>query len=1408
MPRKPPAPPGGSSKGWQEKFTTDGVAYFYKQSTDELTWDRPDELKSAEERANAASKLVWVRDETDAWLPARVIKESKGKAVVETVANGKRRKKKMNVPSSDLAHEWEFRASELDRLPSDIVLLDHINEASITHVLRERFENGEVYTWVGASRTVLISINPFKALPLYGLDVIEMHRRPPPNKALPPHVFDIASQAYSALFLEGKNQSILISGESGAGKTWSAWQCFSYLAEVAGSENNVETKILKANPILEAFGNAKTTRNNNSSRFGKWIEVHFDIRGQVGGAKITNYLLEKCRVTSQQSGDRNFHIFYQMLKTASVCIPHGLGAGSSAFRYTRGGSDAVDGVDDTAEFQEMIEAMAQLGFSQDESDATIQIAAGVLHLGNVTFNPKQIEAATGGAHVAGSEVAARGEGADALSHAARLLGVGEAEARVALTQRSITVRGTKTVIPLEPAGGMEACDALAKDVYGRLFEWLVVKVNKAIKVESDEGKQGGFIGVLDIFGFEIFECNSFEQLCINFCNEKLQQHFNKATFKLEEMVYQNEEIIFEPIVFVDNQPVLDLIEHKASKKASGGVPTGILILLDDEIKRPGGDDDSFMTKTKAAHAPHPSFVIDDAHSHDLRFTVRHYAGEVVYDAEGWSEKNRDTLWPDLAELCESSESALIRKLYKVKGADGGGASDLAKARKAMKKGKKAKGGKSGGGGSSSKRTLGGQFRKQLDTLMKLLYTTSPSYIRCIKPNPRKRGLEFVAPMCLDQLKFSGVFEAVKIRKQGFPFRFPHRTFAFRYHCTLPEGTISLSGGDDHGICNAILEHCLQKRGLGSTDSFQVGNTMCLYRAKEHRMLELLRSLALETVVPHIQRVMRGLFAREMRRRLISTTDTIQRALDVGNDAVVLGDAITNVANTIGTLGTLFDNMPHNWTEARELHRKLLEWTKVTTLLESLHSVDPNESKKAYHKLASAVNRCQELLEVPHTERQQNLYEEAKAKLDAAAGQRLEPLAEDALIDLEKAKLEDVVAQADEAMYSSPVIDELRRLLALPEGEFMALQIEKAKEMDDPVRRINRTIALQMLEIERDDWKYEFEKIPMLRDPAEFASMKFMSILLKKQKIADGMLVHSSAPIHISLTSLPKEFAKKAGGLHKLILGYCGEKSMRGVAKEQMVADLFKKARMYGAGMQIEVYVQIMKQLRNNPSAESAKKVWELMAVACSTICPPAEFERFLVAFLLNNGEDAGGRWISALHKLRFDDAVESGDGDVDMDSPGPVKPIGAHEVDKLVAKFFGGHAERSRFSVADIGALVRKPKRASELVTIHDVSEDSSDDEEDEEDEAKPLGRAKVLYDFAPVDDAAGEQLVVSEGMHIIVLRQEDDWCVVVVVVVVVVDYTLYIFALPNEVLINLSLTTVRRISQQLLRDSLSLSLS
>ena len=378
----------------------------------------------------------------------------------------------------------------------------------------------------------------------------------------------------------------------------------------------------------------------------------------------------------------------------------------------------------------------------------------------------------------------------------------------------------------------------------------------------------------------------------------------------------------------------------------------------------------------------------------------------------------------------------------------------------------------------------------------------------------------------------------------------------------------------------------------------------------------------------------------------------------------------------------------------------MEWTKVIIVLEECHGVDPNSSKKAYNKLAGAVARCQELLDTPHTEHQWQFYLDAKKALDKAAGMRLEPLAEEALFDLHKPKIVSVVEQADEATYTSPAIDRLRALLALPEIEFVALQMEKAGEMKDPVRRINRAIKMQMLEIERDDWKYEFEKVPTLRDPAEFAACKFMSILLKKQKIADGMLLHATAPIHISLNTLPKELAKKASGLHKLILGYCGEKVFRGTSKADLVADLFRKSRQYGAAMQREVYCQIIKQLRNNPSAESAKRAWELMAIACSTVCPDSEFERFLIAFLINNGQDAGQRWISALHKLRFDDLDLDEGSETDMEAPGPCRAIEAGEVDSIVSTFFGGHSERSRFSVADIGALVRKPRAASQLITV------------------------------------------------------------------------------------------------------------
>ena len=553
--------------GWSERATVDGMPYYYNSRNENVSWDKPDVLKTAEEKQTDSGNWVWVRDEKEAWLPGQVLTGTTVKMI-----DGR----KKNVKKSTHEPMWPLKRSALNQLVDDLVMLDDPNEAAIVYNLRERFRQNKIYTWVGASKSVLVSVNPFKMLPLYGPDVIQDYMHPGPTRGREPHVFSIANSSFRTMQLKENNHAILISGESGAGKTEATKQVLSFLADAAGSEDNVEQRILMANPVLEAYGNAKTLRNNNSSRFGKWIEVHFDRLGRaITSASIENFLLEKSRVVRQQKDERNYHIFYQLCESG----PRNLNLNeASEYRYLSGGECIqVKGMDDSDEFTEVEQAMKHLGFTKDEKNFMFHLTTGILTLGNINFDRKTGKGNNEESSINNSQV---------VDVAAEFLGVNSNDLSQCLVTRSIEVRGERSVIPLAPAEARDGTDALAKAVYGKLFDWLVLRVNEAIS-----GERGHFIGVLDIFGFEIFENNSFEQLCINFCNEKLQQHFNQHTFKEEEELYKSEGVQYEPVAFIDNQPVLNLIEK---------APKGILVMLDEEITAPNGSDERYYLLAVAA----------------------------------------------------------------------------------------------------------------------------------------------------------------------------------------------------------------------------------------------------------------------------------------------------------------------------------------------------------------------------------------------------------------------------------------------------------------------------------------------------------------------------------------------------------------------------------------------------------------------------------------------------------------------------------------------------------------------------------------------------------------------------------------------------------------------------------------
>jgi len=569
--------------------------------------------------------------------------------------------------------------------------------------------------------------------------------------------------------------------------------------------------LIQANPVLEAFGNAKTIRNNNSSRFGKWQEVYFDqLEQSIDGAIIINYLLEKSRLVHQQGGERNFHIFHQLTQDAQARSSYELDD-AKEFRYTQKGLlGKIPGIDDAGDFRDAKKAMMDLEFSTQEQEWLLRVPAAILHLGNTTFTDNALAN-----NVQGSKV----ESDASLIKAAKFLDVDTEALRKVLCFRSITVNRETSVIPLNSASARAGCDSIAKGIYGRLFDWLVKRINTALKGDTS----GKFVGVLDIFGFEIFDVNSFEQLCINYANEKLQQLFNLETFKDEEALYQEEGIPFVHIAFIDSEPVLNMIEKS---------PNGILLQLDDECRVPEGEDTKFMSKIEDTFSTHPNFATDKHRklNNQLAFEIVHYAGTVKYTSDDFMLKNKDTFYQDAHDMGATSKHPLTAGLF-----------PTLDARIQIK-------------------SLSSVFRSQLGDLMNKLNTTSTRYVRCIKPNESMSPLVFEAPLVLRQLRYSGVFEAVAIRKQGYPFRQKFEAFSFRFRAVNQDHAYKST--DPRALCEEICRTC--KTPLVD---IKFGKTMVLYRAPEFKTLKLLRNLALETIIPRVQGVLKGGAARQMRSRL-------------------------------------------------------------------------------------------------------------------------------------------------------------------------------------------------------------------------------------------------------------------------------------------------------------------------------------------------------------------------------------------------------------------------------------------------------------------------------------------------------------------------------------------------------------
>ncbi|CAF2260618.1 unnamed protein product [Brassica napus] len=749
---------------------------------------------------------VWVEDSDVAWIDGEVEKLT-GQEVI-TAKLSKIYPKDVEAPAGGV---------------DDMTKLSYLHEPGVLQNLKIRYELNEIYTYTG---NILIAINPFQRLPhIYDAHMMQQYKGAPFGE-LNPHVFAVADVAYRAMINEGKSNSILVSGESGAGKTETTKMLMRYLAYLGGRAvtegRTVEQQVLESNPVLEAFGNAKTVRNNNSSRFGKFVEIQFDKQGRISGAAIRTYLLERSRVCQISDPERNYHCFYLLCAAPQEEIEkYKLGHPKTFHYLNQSKCYELVGISDAHDYLATRRAMDIVGISEKEQEAIFRVVAAILHIGNIEFTKgKEVD----------SSVPKDDKAKFHLKTAAELLMCDLKALEDALCKRVMVTPEEVIKRSLDPESAVTSRDGLAKTVYSRLFDWLVNKINNSI---GQDANSKCLIGVLDIYGFESFKTNSFEQFCINFTNEKLQQHFNQHVFKMEQEEYTKEAIDWSYIEFVDNKDVLDLIE-KVCLTEKGQCyqigcfnltfsflfhlqkPGGIIALLDEACMFPKSTHETFANKLYQTFKAHKRFIKPKLSRTD--FTVAHYAGEVLYQSDLFLDKNKDYVIPEHQDLLGASKCPFVVGLFPPL------PEETSK--------------------SSKFSSIGSRFKLQLQQLMETLNSTEPHYIRCVKPNNLLKPAVFENVNIMQQLRCGGVLEAIRISCAGYPTRKPFFEFVNRFGLLCPS---ALEGSyDEKVVCKKILD----SMGL---KGYQIGKTKIFLRAGQMAELDARRTEVLSGAAKKIQR---------------------------------------------------------------------------------------------------------------------------------------------------------------------------------------------------------------------------------------------------------------------------------------------------------------------------------------------------------------------------------------------------------------------------------------------------------------------------------------------------------------------------------------------------------------------------
>ncbi|XP_058815412.1 myosin heavy chain, muscle isoform X2 [Topomyia yanbarensis] len=1036
-----------------------------------------------------AKKACWVPDEKEGYVLGE-IKATKGDLVTVGLPGGETKDFKKDLVGQVNPPKYEKC--------EDMSNLTYLNDASVLHNLRERYRAKLIYTYSGLFCVV---INPYKRWPLYTMRVAKMYRGKR-RAEVPPHLFAVSDGAYVNMLTNHENQSMLITGESGAGKTENTKKVIAYFATIGASgkkdenaekKGSLEDQVVQTNPVLEAFGNAKTVRNDNSSRFGKFIRIHFTGSGKLAGADIETYLLEKARVISQQTLERSYHIFYQIMSGSVKGLKEMCFLSNDIYDYynVAQGKVTIPNVDDGEECLLMDEAFNVLGFTQEEKDNIYRITAAVMHMGGMKFKQK------------GREEQAEADGTEEGDRVAKLLGVVTEDLYKNLLKPRIKVGAEFVTKGQNKDQVTNAVGALCKGIFDRVFKWLVKKCNETLDTKQ---KRAQFIGVLDIAGFEIFDFNGFEQLCINFTNEKLQQFFNHHMFVLEQEEYKKEGINWAFIDFgMDLLACVELIEK----------PMGILSILEEESMFPKATDQTFAEKLMTNHlgksAPFQKPKPPKPGCQAAHFAIGHYAGVVSYNITGWLEKNKDPLNDTVVDQFKKGTNQLVVEIF----ADHPGQSAAPDA-----------GGGKGGRGKKGAgfATVSSSYKEQLNNLMTTLRSTQPHFVRCIIPNELKQTGLIDAHLVMHQLTCNGVLEGIRICRKGFPNRMMYPDFKLRYLILAPAAMQAETEG------KKAAEKCFEAIGL-DPDSYRIGHTKVFFRAGVLGQMEEFRDERLSKIMSWMQSWCRGYLSRkefkkmqEQRVALEIVQRNLRKYLKLRTwawwklwqkvkpllNVSRVEDQIAKLEEKAQKAQEAFEKEEKLRKELESLNSKLL--AEKTALLDSLSgekgALQEYQEKSA--KLTAQKNDLENQLRdtqerLAQEEDARNQLFQTKKKLEQEIGGQKKD-AEDLELQIQKieqdkaSKDHQIRNLNDEIAHQDELINKLNKEKKM-QGEVNQKTAEELQAAEDKVNHLNKVKA--KLEQTLDELEDSLEREKKLRGDVEKAKRKVEGDLkLTQEAVAD------------------------------------------------------------------------------------------------------------------------------------------------------------------------------------------------------------------------------------------------------------------------------------------------------------------